>query len=269
MFKETVEQVGSHPAVLGFVIQNELDSGVVTYVNDQGTNKEAVEFWWAQVEIFAKTAKDNAPGKLIGMAVHDDPDIPEKASSYMAQCPSVDYWGVNTNQPQSFDSVFNSYAGLPSKALKPVVLTEYGFPSTTRPQESQPEGIVSNEATQDEVKTTLSRMIPQAFQDPLCLGVYIFEFCDEWWNQSRYEIKGKPFKPPNIFTWYGGPPAAGFPNGYWDQEGFGLYSIHRGKGLAPGAAIWDQSTNSPVIPIDIHVPRKQVVQAVIEAFAGK
>ena len=144
VFAETVTQVGSHPAVLGFVIQNELDSNVVTWPSgDPPSNLPAVEFWWSQVEKFAKIAKANAPDKLVGMADHDDPNIPGKAHRYMVNCPSVDYWGVNTYQPKTFDSIFNGipaspgtpgeagYAGLTGTALKPVILTEYGFPSTS------------------------------------------------------------------------------------------------------------------------------------------
>lgn len=44
VFTETTSQAGSHPAVLGFVIQDKHNSSVVTYLNNEGTNKDAVKF---------------------------------------------------------------------------------------------------------------------------------------------------------------------------------------------------------------------------------
>ena len=272
---ETTNQVGSHPAVLGFVIQNEHDSNVVTYPNSNQSNKDDVIFWWSQVQKLALIAKENAPDKLVGMAVHDDPNIPGKAAPYMATCPSIDYWGVNTYQPKSFNSIFDGipgepgYAYLNGAALKPVILTEYGFPSTTRSDELKPLEIHSTEATQENVASIVKDMIPQAFQQRLCLGVYYFEYCDEWWSQDGYTVNTNPptpLKPPNIYTWFGGASAPGFPNGYWDQEGFGLYSIQRGGDLPNDAAIWDQPNNRPTQPIDVHTPRLPVVQAVRDAY---
>ena len=275
VFVNTVKQVSSHPAVLGFVIQNELDSNLVTWPNEDKSNLQDVEFWWSQVKHFSNVAKTNAPNKLVGMAVHDDPFIPGKAAGYMARCPSIDYWGVNTYQPQSFDTIFNGtpdnpgYAKLTGSALKPVILTEYGFPSTSRPLDTKPEGIYSNSATQNNVAGVLTSMLPKALNtEPLCLGIYIFEYCDEWWSQDEYKIGSGDFKPPNISTWYGGQPAAGFPNGYWDQEGFGIFAIRRGGDLKPDDPIWDESANRPTTPIDLHTSRQPVLQAIHDAYTA-
>ena len=266
VFQETVIQVGSHPSVLGFVIQNEFDSGSVTYPDDKGSNLESVEFWWKQVENFASIVKKYAPHKLAGMAVHDDPNIPVKAASFMANCPSVDYWGVNTYQPKSFHTTFNNYTLLHGPALKPVILTEHGFPSTTRSDPNKPEEIHSDLSSQENAANTLEKMIPKAFEEPLCLGVYVFEYCDEWWNQFGYKIGSHSFQPPNIYTWYGGAPAASLPNHYWDQDGFGLNAIQRGGTLPPSEPIWDASKNGPTTPIDVHTPRKPVIQAVQKIY---
>jgi hypothetical protein len=97
-------------------------------------------------------------------------------------------------------------------------------------------------------------MLPKALEDAICLGVYYFEFCDEWWNQPE---------SPNIFTWFGGPPA-GFPNGYWDNDGFGLYSVKRGGGLPDDAPIWID--NGPNPEIDVHTERSEIATAVREAY---
>lgn len=267
LFVNTIKQLGTHPSVLGFVIQNELDSSVVTWPNEQKSNLESVEFWWKQAEYFAHIAKTSAPDKLVGMAVHDvGAVIPDLAQQYMATCESIDYWGINTYQPKSFDSIFNGtsdhpigYAKLNVPALKPVILTEYGFPSTSRPVPSQRTGIYSDINTQQKVADVLKTMLPKAFEEPLCLGVYIFEYCDEWWNQDG---------SPNIYTWYGGQPSQGFPNGYWDQEGFGIFAIQRGGDLKPDDPTWNQTANRPATPIDVHTPRQPVLEAICNAYTA-
>jgi hypothetical protein len=98
-------------------------------------------------------------------------------------------------------------------------------------------------------------MLPMAFQQPLCLGLYYFEYCDEWWKEPA---------APNIYTWWGSAQASGFPNGYWDQEGFGLYSIRRGGNLNNNDPIWEN--NGPNLPIDLHTERTELTAKVIEAY---
>lgn len=273
---ETTEKLGTHPAVMGFVILNELDSSVVTY----GPNTSNVEFWWSQVESIAKVAKTNAPDKLVGISVHDDPNICGQAASYMANCPSVDFWGVNTYQPQSFSSVFGTtpsgpgYGGLTGNALKPVIITEYGFPTTTRPNACKPEGITQDSTSIQNVATVLDTMIPKAYTDyAINTGLFYFEYCDERWNQSCYTISScgsGQLCPPNIYTMYGGPTAAGFPNGYWDQDGFGMYTTARGEGLKDSDPIWAQngSVQGPATPIDTVTAKSAVVTAVTNAFSN-
>jgi hypothetical protein len=189
------------------------------------------------------------------MATHDDPQIPARAASYMANCPHIDFWGVNTYQTLSFDSVFSGYAGLTGSALKPVILSEYGLPATGHRDSSNPMTVYEDPSTRGRAAAVVGNMLPKAFQNPLGLGVYYFEFCDEWWNQPE---------APNIYTWYGGPAAPGFPNGYWDNDGFGLYSVKRGGNLANNAPIW--VGNGPNAPVDVHTERTELTAVVRAAY---
>jgi hypothetical protein len=288
--KTTIAALAVHPAVMGFTIANEVDNGAVdTY--GPSSNKA---YWWGQVQAMASIAKAAAPGKLVGIANHDDPGICSNCAEEMAQCTNIDFWGVNTYQPQSFSSVFGSstiphgYAKLSGAALKPVLLTEYGFPSTTRKTENtlHPEKIISNTETQQNVANILNAMMPQAYAEQLNLGVCYFEYCDEWWNQSEYNIPAGvlcpaatgPYAPnggntgasnlvpPNDYTWFGGPVACGFPNYYWDNDGFGLYSVAVGAGRDPSQP-WDNANNAPATPLDTRTARLPVISA-ITAFNG-
>ncbi|WP_341904890.1 cellulase family glycosylhydrolase [Fluviicola taffensis] len=282
----TVTNLGSHPAVMGFIIANEVDNGSVdTY--GPSTNQT---YWWSQVQAMALIAKTAAPDKLIGISNHDDPGICENCETEMATCTSIDFWGVNTYQPQTFASVFGNstitsgYAKLSGAALKPVILTEYGFPATSRTSENtlSPLQIMSNTETQQNVATVLETMLPAAYAEQMNLGVCYFEYCDEWWNQSGYTLSssgscptgtgpyapngsnsssGTAFNAPNDYTWFGGPIACGFPNYYWDNEGFGLYAVAVGSNRNP-AQPWDQSTNSPALPLDTRTPRTPITSQI-------
>lgn len=250
VLRETVRSVADHPAVMGFTIQNEQDGADVCY-----NNPDWAAFWWGQVEKMAAIVKEEAPGKLAGMATHDDPNIPLKASSYMENCPSIDFWGVNTYQTETFESIFKDYGSLPPKALKPVLFTEWGMPATSHRDPNNPGTIYADDQTCSKAAQVAQKMLPQAFAHPLCIGLYYFEYCDELWNQPE---------APNIYTWWGGPPAPGFPNGYWDNDGFGLVSVQRGPGLPNDAPIW--ANTGPSFPIDVHTNRNNLFSTVANVF---
>ena len=259
MLQETAQLLGQHPAVMGFTISNEQDGSSVCY-----GDPDFATFWWGQVEKMAAIVKQAAPDKLVGMATHDDPNIPAKAAAYMAQCADVDYWAVNTYQTENFDSIFNGvpdngvgYNGLTGTALKPVILAEYGFSATGRTNPNDASTIYEDQTTRTNVATVIAPMLPMAFQQPLCLGLYYFEFCDEWWNEPI---------APNIYTWWGGDPDAGLPNGYWDQDGFGLYSIRRGGDLSNDAPIWVD--NGPNTPIDVQTERTEITAKVSATYGA-
>lgn len=269
---ETATELGSHKAVMGFIVQNELDDNTHLY-----ENQTYAKFWWSQAEKLSNSVKNVATGKLVGMALHDNPLITQNCQEYMEACPSIDFWGVNTYQTETFSSIFNNPSSPPSgyniltgSALKPVIFTEFGIPTTGHTNATDPSTIFSNNATETKTAAVLSNMLPQAYgaaptsplptyEAGLCLGLFYFEFCDEWWNQGG---------APNIYTWYGGTASAGFPNGYWDQDGFGVYSVARGGSLANDAPIWNQPNGygGPNTPVDVLTIRTPVANAISTAF---
>jgi len=252
VLQETAQSVGRHPGVMGFTIQNEQDGSKVCY-----EDPVLAQFWWGQVEKMAAIVKQAAPNKLVGMATHDDPKIPRLAAAYMANCPHIDFWGVNSYQTQTFGPFFADYGNLKGGALKPVILTEWGMPATTRKIASEPASIYDDATSRAKAAAVVNLVVPQAYKHPLCIGLYYFEFCDEWWNQPG---------APNIYTWFGGQEASGFPNGYWDNDGFGLYSIRRGGNLPNNAPIWSQNGNGPAMPIDVHTERTELTSVLTEIF---
>lgn len=250
VLRETAQSVGSHPAVMGFTIQNEQDGADVCY-----KDPALAEFWWRQVDKMAAIVKEAAPDKLVGMATHDDPNIPREAAAYMARCPHIDFWGVNSYRTGNLRDLFDDYGQVPPNALKPVILTEWGMPATGHHVPSDLGSIYDDASTRAKAAAVVDRVVPQAYSHPLCIGLYYFEYCDEWWNQPEAS---------NIYTRWGGPPAPGLPNGYWDNDGFGLYSIARGGGLPNNAPIWEGI--GPKLPIDTHTERTELTSVLAKIF---
>jgi hypothetical protein len=224
---DTAKDLEKHPAVLGFTIANEVDGAQYTW-DEANPNSTKVQGWWGQVQKFAQMVKTVAPNKLVGIANHDVGDKLEKYSQpWMDLCTSIDFWGVNSYQTANFDSVFGTgpYKGfnqLKGVALKPVILTEWGLPATGHHDPNDRFSIYADTATETKTADVVSEVLPKAYQEPLCLGVTYFEFCDEWWKQPQPNGV-----PAILYKWFGGTSNPGFPNGYWDDEGFGVYSIER------------------------------------------
>ena len=219
---DTARDVGTHPAVLGFTVGNEVDLGGYAW-DAANPNSPKVQFWWQQLQKYAQMVKAVAPNKLVGIAFFDNPDLVRLSGSYMNQCTSIDFWGVNTFQPETFNTVFGNqhhpgYSLLTGVALKPVLLTEWGIPATGHRGPNDPLSIYSDTTTETKTADVVAKVFPNAFAQPLCAGVYYFEYCDEWWKQDG---------TPNKHTWFGGAAASEFPNGYYDEAGFGVYSIER------------------------------------------
>lgn len=236
VYNKFLEALGQHPAVMGFTMLNELDGQGTSYLIPSQTTDtsvtDQVTFYWDLVETMAANAKSLAPDKLIGHAFHEgaaDGQCTEVMLPYINKAKSVDYWGINTYQTSTLDPVFEPNAGFTGSigynhlynhttdypyVAKPVILTEIGWPATGHDAEGK---IYSDSTTQTNTATMISNMIPKVYKEESCLGMFYFEYSDEWWGQPV----------PTVYEWNIGDQADGFPNGYWDIEGFGLYGVSK------------------------------------------
>jgi hypothetical protein len=266
---DTAQDLAKHPAVLGFTVGNEVDAPGYTY-DTANPHSPLVQYWWKQLEKYAQMVKAVAPHKLVGIANHDFREIVGYSASYMGTCTSLDFWGVNTYQTTTFDSVFGTDGGpgydqLTGVALKPVVLTEWGLPATGHHDPNNRYTIYSDTATETSTANVVAQVLPKAYLQPLCSGVTYFEYSDEWWKQDG----------ANLYTWYGGTSNPGFPNGYWDDEGFGVFSIERAgynngtdpsvRQLPPYFTWPDPYYNGPYRP-DVLTERTPLANAIRKVF---
>lgn len=272
--RESVRQLKDHPAVIGFNMMNEKDADIATFPNaGSGDPNEFTEYFYSQSEKYARIMKQEAPDKLVGWALHDAPAFVKFASqkpvgnSYMKRLKAAgfDFWGINSYQTLSLSSILGnedgSYANVPDEAFLPVLFTELGWPATGhREPTNDTLSIYEDDTTHQRTAATLRLMYPQALNSNKVLGTFYFEFQDEWWKQenpgdSRF----------NNYTWNGQPsPNPGFPNGFWDEEGFGLFSTRR---TAPRVNNDNNFPgNGPVLPVDTLTERKPITQALRDVY---
>lgn len=271
--EETVLQLADHPAVIGFNIWNEKDAAPTSFPSN-GQVSELTEYFYGQSAKYASIIQNNAPGKLAGWAFHDAPDfvrfasVKPEADPYMAQMKAAgfDYWGVNSYQTDNFDSILGnlsgSYGNLPESMSLPVLFTELGWPATGHRNPSDSNSIYEDAETRSKTAAMVGKMYPKALNSEKVLGTFYFEFQDEWWKQ---ELVSNPSY--NSATWNGTPAApTTFPNGYWDEEGFGLYSTRRSGGRANNSD--NRSGSGATLPVDEIIERVEITEVLTGIYKG-
>ncbi|MEW6280130.1 MAG: hypothetical protein AB1758_15995 [Candidatus Eremiobacterota bacterium] len=277
VLRETVTDTHNHPAVLGYTLFNEIDEnrsawpGVNEIQLTGGVQNADSDYYYGKLIEYSRvihdiTGRDGDNRKLVGWAAHDNQPFVHYGSSvpagnpYFSQLVDIDFYGVNTYQSQSLDSVLGNaegrYGSLTGANKKPVILTEFGWPGVGQ-RSNDPSSIYEDAQTRANAAAVITRMIPQAYASPLVLGVCYFEYSDEWWKE-----------PPNIASQWNGlsTPDGGMPNGYHDQEGFGLYSTARAGGRPTTDSPYDGARGRVVLPVDTYTPRTELIDALVKAY---
>lgn len=252
-FNATVTQMKDHPAVIGFTMFNEV--GGRSDFSDVEAN---AQFYWSQVQKYANLAKSLAPAKLIGWAFNDDPYFASSTVAYREQyAKSIDFYGVNAFQKAQLGTTLDPWKqAVQSDATRPVILTEYGLPATSHRDPNDPLTIYADDTTIGTTATAVQNVIPQAFSHPVVTGIFYFEWSDEWWKQAN-GLKDRQ---------EGGNADGGFPNGYADEEGYGLNSIALGDRLASQTYTDNLGGKGANVQVDILTPRTALLNAVTQAF---
>jgi hypothetical protein len=267
MYQEVVEEMKDHPAVLGFIINNEVDG----FAGNSNPTFQA--FFWNQIRSISKDVSDRAPNKLVGFAFHNFLDILKQSIDEMKTCPDIDFWGYNVYGVTEMDlhqyMLVNSTTSIGYQEAanenpdiaKPILFTEWGLPVTTHTVfangNSQPSAednsdfdamasITDGNAT---VVSGVAGMITAWGGDlygkkyPIWAGGFYFEFSDELYKQDGKWQDLSPDKSAAglakaYYTWFGGNFTGNYPGRYWDEEGFGLYHPKRYEGIADSATSW-------------------------------
>lgn len=258
-FTATVTQLKDHPAIIGFTMFNEQGGE-----NEFNGTSASARHYWSQIQKYSERTKTIAPDKLIGWAFFDNVPFAENTKeNRRAYAKSVDFYGVNAFQPQTVSPSLDPWKKeRQDDTARPVFLTEFGIPSTGhRNNSSDPLAIYSDASTIQKAADSMAKMLPLVFQHPAVAGVFYFEWSDEWWKQDP--LLGVT---TNSTRQEGGEIRDYFPNGFYDEEGFGLNSIALGDRSATQAytdKLWGKGAN---VQVDILTPRTSLMDAVTNAY---
>jgi hypothetical protein len=187
--------------------------------------------------------KGVAPKKEAMVALIDDGMVtPEKIAENNFNVSNIDIWGINSYRgnvssgQNNFDNLFSSYHAV---SEKPLVVTEFGPPSSTRTEIENGLGVpvppgdasfttIANsnfcpsgdfKLLSQEQQMSVSDYLEGHWNDivansDVAAGGIVFAWVDEYWKSGNKNVQNQS---PGINT--------NFPGGCWDEEAFGINSI--------------------------------------------
>ena len=157
-----VNQFKDHPAILMWEFGNEFNYHPEWFGNN-------IQNWYNQLENCAATVKTLDPNHPVSTGHGEVPD-----SQALNSCPSVDVWGMNIYRWLSPDSAIDELAAMTDKAM---YISEAGADSFNTNSNSE------NQDQQAQATIVILNAIIE--KSDLCIGVTLFEFCDEWWKAGN------------------------------------------------------------------------------------
>ena len=157
-----VNQFKDHPAILMWEFGNEFNYHPEWFQNN-------IQNWYTILEDRASNVKLLDPDHPVSTGHGEVPDL-----QALNSCPSVDVWGMNIYRWTSPDSAIDELAALTDKAM---YISEAGADSYNLNSTSE------NQAQQAQATEIILNAI--IAKSDLCIGVTLFEFCDEWWKAGN------------------------------------------------------------------------------------
>ena len=190
-----VNQYKDHPAILMWESGNEFNYHPEWFEGN-------VDNWYNQLETAAANVKTIDPNHPVSTGHGEVPSL-----DVINSCPSVDVWGMNVYRFLNTTSAITDLANFSDKAM---YISESGADSYNNNQQSENESQQAL-ATEQILNTVLS------YSD-LCVGITLFEFCDEWWKAGD----------PNSHDPGGFPISVAFDN-FANEEYWGIVNRDRTK----------------------------------------
>jgi hypothetical protein len=181
-------------------------------------------------------------------------DLPGSIASANATMTNFNAWCVQVYRGNSFGTLFSDYA---AASAKPLLVTEFGMDAYDRRVASEYAGNASVQA--DFVSALWSELAANA---PVASGGCVFEWADEWWKS------GSPLTHD-----LGGWASASFPDGWADEEWWGINRISTGGGGAPDEfqprAVFDQLRALWTARASATQTAPGQIQVVVQGVAGQ
>lgn len=210
-WKVIVAEGKDNPAVLGWSFGNEVNT-------DTNLNNAA---YWGKINDMLGHLKQMAPSKITIIPLQDQAESGGGVAPirvHDSAMTNLDVWGVNSYRGlvnSGFDTLFTTHR---TNSVKPLLITEFGPPETTRDSNGNLVVISNNAAAAGNyIKAHWTGHGDSIMNNiDVCSGGFIFEWTDEW-----YKKDGAPVTKQDPSTSSNG----AFPGGWWDEEGFGMNAI--------------------------------------------
>lgn len=190
-YRALAANVGSHPAVLGFIIGNELNRA-----NGANTN------FWNAIHSIAAALKTAAPNRLVTTSTAEGISEIAQINSRMT---SLDAWSVQSYRGGSFGNLFSTYQ---FASAKPLLITEFGIDAFDN-RTGQP--FANNGLAVADALQNLWREI--RLNQAIVSGGCLFSYSDEWWKTAGAPDAHDP-----------GGQASPFPDGFSNEEWYGIFA---------------------------------------------
>lgn len=251
------QQYADHPAVMGFVLGNEMN-------NPDRCQRQ--DFWSINSE-FAQVAKKNAPDKLILQAFQNDPALFTYKAPYKKDgtvqtltVPEIywlnyNVWGLNVFNGKTF---FPFWSRFKSQIVNtpynlPLIMTECGVPAGTNDPVDKTGSQGAKAVELPDNAAAVATYLESLWNDliankDIVSGATFFEYTDEWWKGNG--------SGPCVHDVGSDGAGSAFPGKWWEPAWWGFYSIApNGRTCADGP--WDNAHNRPYPP-DILTARAAV-----------
>ncbi len=208
-FAALEDWLAGHPAVLAVALGNEVN--LVTPAGKAAPNGATVAYWKA-MERVAAAVKARNPARLVTVPTNDALAHVAVAEAHV---PGIDFWSLQLYRGDGFGSFFADYGAL---STKPVVLTEFGMDAYDHAAGAE---YPNNGYRAGQALGSLWQGIVAA--RAVCAGGCVFEYSDEWGKvggagTSAWTHDAGGFAHP------------GFPDGWMDEEWWGLFAVSRAEG---------------------------------------
>jgi hypothetical protein len=221
-----VPALRSHPAVLAFVLGNEWDLQYNRYYGRHPTVLDAA----LATEAAAQRVKALDPGHPVTTVLGDFHDgSPSTAAIVSTHCPSIDFFGMNVYRGRGFGTLFDQWQSI---SPKPLWIGEFGTDSYAVTTPAPVIGYVDEATQRDRVVglwTAMRSELSALHPGGRALGGTVFALVDEW--NKVLPVDGGDFDRHDVggsATTYN---LAAHPDGFANEEFFGVLSIDRGRKL--------------------------------------
>jgi len=229
--RETVQEWKNHPAILFWLIGNE--------VNRSLTNTALCSDWYPQLDSMALAAHqaEGASFHPVGTANSETSglgDICQNGCSDDTRLPNLNLWGVQAYRGCSFGTLFNEYQSK-SDCARPLIVTEFGadaWDSLSGPSGAENQTLQAN---------CLGQLLGEADQalavrtaGGVSAGQVVFAWSDEWWKTT---CAGSQWTLHDTCSTWTNP---GYPDPAMNEEWWGIAALDPAD---PNARVLRSSAN--------------------------